>query len=567
MTQKQHLWIDHYPPGIDWNAKIEIQPAFLMLEKTIEKFPLHPAFDFLGKKHTWQEIGETARRLAKGLQNMGVKKGQKVGIFLPNSPYFVMSYYGILMTGATVVNLNPLYAEDELAHLIEDSEIDIVISVDLKMLHDKMDKMLSATRLNKIIVCSFTDILPFPKNMLFPILKGGDMAKIEPDKRIVTFKDMTDNDGAVDIPDIDAENDVAVIQYTGGTTGRPKGAMLTHGNVYANAMQAKMWFHQVREGEDKMLGVLPFFHVFAMTAVMNFSVINGLEIIALPRFDLKDALKIIHKKKPNLFPAVPAIYNAINASPLVKKYDLSSLKYCLSGGAPLPVEVKRKFEEKTSCVVIEGYGLSESSPVVCANPIEGENKPASIGLPLPGTIIEIISREDNKSPMPLGERGELCIRGPQVMKGYWNKAEATADTLRPTGDGDLRLYTGDVALMDEEGYVYIVDRMKDMIITNGYNVYPRNVEEAIYKHPSVEECIVAGLPDENRGEIVKAWIKLRDKRELTRDDLKDFLKDKISPMEIPKRIEFRDEPLPKTMIGKLSRKDILAEEAEKNKSD
>ena len=556
-------WLKTYPKKVEWDATIQAAPVFKLLQDCSTKHPDKPAFDFLGQKYNWQEIYTQAKQFAKGLQDQGLTKGQHVGLFLPNSPYFIISYYGVLMAGGTIVNLNPLYAEEELSHLIEDSEIDVIITVDIKMLYDKMDKMLKSTRLKRLIICPFTDVLPFPKSLLFKVFKGKELATVDTSDRIIYFTDLINNAGDVNIPDINPAEDVAVLQFTGGTTGIPKAAMLTHQNVYTNAIQAKNWFYNVREGEDKVLGVLPFFHVFAMTAVMNFSVANALEIIAMPRFDLKDALKIIQKKKPSLFPAVPAIYSAINASPLRDKYDLSSLKYCLSGGAPLPVEVKRKFEEKTGCVVIEGYGLTESSPVVCVNPIEGENKPGSIGLPWQDTVIEIISRDDGVTPMPVGERGELCIRGPQVMKGYWNKAEATAKTLRDTGEGDVRLHTGDVAIMDEDGYFFIVDRMKDMIITNGYNVYPRNVEEAIYQHPSIEECIVAGLPDKNRGEIVKVWIKLRQNRELSADDLKQFLKDKISPMEIPKRIEFRDEPLPKTMIGKLSRKDIIAEELEK----
>ena len=559
MNANTFPWLDHYPDRIDWHLKLDERPVFSLLQETAERHPNTPAFDFLGKKYNWSEIYDTACNVAKGLQDLGFGKGQHIGIFLPNSPYFLISYYGILMSGASVVNLNPLYAEAELEHLIEDSQIDLIISVDLEMLHEKMEKMLSGTRLRRLVVCSFADALPFPKNFLFPIFKRKDMAKIEPSKRILTFDDLVNNDGNYIEPEIDPVNDLAVIQFTGGTTGLPKGAMLSHQNVYANTMQCKAWFHDVKEGEGKMLGVLPFFHVFAMTAVMNFSVAAALEIIALPRFDLEDALKIIHKKKPTFFPAVPAIYSAINHSPLRDKYDLSSLRYCLSGGAPLPVEVKKTFEEKTGCIVIEGYGLSESSPVASANPVEGENKAGSIGLPFPQTIIEIIDPEDKTTPIAQGERGELCIRGPQVMMGYWNKPEATADCLK-----DGRLHTGDVAIIDEEGYVFIVDRLKDMIITNGYNVYPRNVEEAIYQHPSVEECIVAGLPDTRRGEIVKAWIKLKDERELSVEDLKAFLEDKISPMEIPKRIEFRDEELPKTMIGKLSRKDVVAQELGKN---
>lgn len=560
MSKNPHLWIDHYPESIDWDLYIAPKPVFEILKNTAEKHPNSDAFDFLGKKYTWSEIYASACKVAKGLQDHGVQKNMRIGLFLPNSPYFLISYYAVLMTGATVVNLNPLYADEELAHLIEDAEIDTVITLDLSLLYDKMQKMLSRTRLNNLVICPFLEILPFPKNILFSTFKKKDLATPSKDKRHIFYNDLKQNDGIFSLPDITPSEDIAVLQYTGGTTGVPKGAMLTHHNVYANAVQAQHWFYKVEPARDKMLGVLPFFHVFAMTAVMNFSVINALEIVALPRFDLKDALKTIQKKKVTLFPAVPAIYSAINNSPIRKNYDLSSLKYCLSGGAPLPVEVKRQFEDNTGCVVIEGYGLTESSPVACGNPIEGENKAGSIGLPFPATLIEIIDPEDKVTAMPVGERGELCIRGPQVMKGYWQKPDATADCLRKTEDGDVRLHTGDIAIMDEEGYVFIVDRLKDMIITNGYNVYPRNVEEAIYKHPNVEECIVAGLPDKQRGEIVKAWIKRKDGRELTVDDLKEFLKDKISPMEIPRRFEFRADPLPKTMIGKLSRKDVVAQE-------
>ena len=560
MACEERLWLNHYPPHIQWDMAIEARPVFSILQDTFQKYPSHPAFDFLGKKYDWTDIHNLSCKMAKGLQLYGLKKGDRVGLFLPNSPYFIISYFAILMAGGVVVNLNPLYPEEELSDLIEEGDVDFAVTLDLDVLYHKMEKMLQATRLRRLVVCPFKDILPFPQNILFPVLKYKDVASVRPQERIIFYDDLLKNDGDIDIPQINPAEDIAVLQFTGGTTGVPKAAMLTHQNIYANTVQSQAWFHQIKAGEEKMLGVLPFFHVFAMTAVMNFSVMNALEIIALPRFDLKQVLKTIHKKRPTVFPAVPAIYSAINSSPLYENYDLSSVKYCLSGGAPLPVEVKRDFEEKTGCVLIEGYGLTESSPVACVNPVEGENKPGSIGLPLPQTIIEIIDSEDKKTHMPAGKRGELCIRGPQVMKGYWNRLEATADVLRETEDGDIRLHTGDIAIMDDEGYVFIVDRLKDMIITNGYNVYPRNVEEAIYKHPNVEECIVAGLPDARRGEIVKAWIKLKDGRELNAEDLKGFLEEKISPMEIPKRFEFRESPLPKTMIGKLSRKDVLAEE-------
>ncbi len=555
MQQDNRPWTAHYDEGIDAAMNLPPRPVFALLEDTLRAHGNRPAFDFLGKKYTWSEIGELVDAFAAGLQELGVGKGVKVGLFLPNTPYYLVAYYGVLKAGGTVVNFNPLYAERELAHQIEDSETDIMVSTDLAMLYGKMEKMLTSTRLKKLVLGHFVDILPFPKNVLFPVFKRRDLGKVRKDERIVWFHDVAKPGRAPVMPVIDPVNDIAVLQYTGGTTGIPKGAMLTHYNVYANTLQSVTWFGTVRHGEDKMLAVLPFFHVFAMTAVMNFSVAAGLEIIALPRFDINLALKTIDRKRPQLFPAVPAIFSAINHHPHLASYDLSSLKACISGGAPLPVEVKKNFEKITGCVVVEGYGLTESSPVACANPIRGVNKAGSIGMPLPGTLVEIIDPADKTTPVPQGERGELCIRGPQVMKGYYNKPAETAEVLKGG-----RLYTGDIAVMDGDGYFYIVDRIKDMIITNGYNVYPRNVEEAIYQHPCVEECVVAGLPDEQRGEIVKAWIKCRDGAGITEEDLKKFLADKISKMEIPKIMEFRSKPLPKTMIGKLSRKDLLAEE-------
>lgn len=548
-------WIKSYDSGVSWGHSCGSRAVHTLLEDTVRDFPKAPAFDFLGKRYNWAEIGALVDRFAEGLQHQGVRKGDAVGLFLPNSPYFLIAYYAALKIGAVVVNFNPLYAERELIHQMNDSEICVMVTADLKLLYDKMQAVKDKTSLKKLVTCRFTDVLPFPKNILFRLFKFRDLAKITPASDVVWFHDLIQNDGRPHVPVIDPEHDIAVLQYTGGTTGVPKGAMLTHHNITANAAQSLHWFQYIKPGERRILGVLPFFHVFAMTTIMNLGVLAAMEIIALPRFDLKQTLKLITRRKPHFFPAVPAIYNAINNCKDLAHYDLSSLKYCISGGAPLPVQVKKSFEAKTGCVVVEGYGLTESSPVACINPVKGENKPGSIGLPISGTVVEIIDMNDKTTPMPMGERGELCIRGPQVMKGYWKKPKETADVLRGG-----RLYTGDIAIMDERGYVYIVDRLKDMIITNGYNVYPRNVEEAIYLHPAVEECIVAGLPDAERGEIVKAWIKLKEGQDVNELALRDFLADKISRMEIPKLIEFRSEPLPKTMIGKLSRKDVVAEE-------
>jgi long-chain acyl-CoA synthetase len=553
------LYKNSYPKGIQWDAHIPVYPVFDMLDATAKRFADRPAFDFLNYKLTWGEIHSQASRLARSLQDRGIGKGRRVGLFLPNCPLFVIAYYAVARTGATVVNFNPLYSEKELAHQINDSGTDTMITADLELLYGKMKKMSGNSCLEHLIVAKFTSMLAFPKNILFPIVKKKELAKIEDDSSVAWYHDLINHHKEPLPVEIDPVNDVVVLQYTGGTTGTPKGAMLTHQNVVANTEQCCMWLNNVTPGQEKMLGVLPFFHVFAMTTVMNFSVRNALEIVALPRFELEATLKLINKKKPQYFPAVPAIYNAVNNYKKLGKFDLSSLKSCISGGAPLPVEVKKNFEKITGCTVVEGYGLTESSPVVSANPLVGLNKAGSIGLPFPGTVVEIINPDDKSTRMPIGERGELCVRGPQVMKGYWNKEAETKDILK-----DGMLYTGDVAIMDNDGYIFIVDRLKDMIITNGYNVYPRNVEEAIYKMDQVEECIVAGLPDANRGEIVKAWIKLKQGEELSVDQLKEFLTHHISPMEMPRQIEFRDKPLPKTMIGKLSRKDILLEEKAKN---
>ena len=560
MTQKRpYPWEKRYPEFVKWDHTIEAKPVFSLLEETAKKFPDAPAFNFMGKRYNWEEIDRLSNKVAKGLQEQGLKKGDKVGLFLPNCPLFLISYYGILKAGGTVVNYNPLYARSELEHQINDSLTRFMITANLAMLCDNLHSMPGKTFLEKIFVCDFTQMLSFPKNILFKVFKHKDIAQLDFDnKRISSTDDLFNNDGQYDDPKINPVQDIAVLQYTGGTTGVPKGAMLTHQNVYANVIQIESWFDDIEMAGERMVGVLPFFHVFAMSAVMNISVRFAMEIIALPRFDLDQTLKLIDKHKPTFFPAVPAIYTAINNHKKRDSYNLSSIKYCVSGGAPLPVEVKNTFEDVTGCVLVEGYGLTESSPVLTVNPTAGKNNPSgSIGLPLPQTHIRLIDPETGKD-VKHGEKGELCAKGPQVMKGYWNKDDDSKNVFY----GDY-LRTGDVAVMDEDGFFYIVDRIKDLIITNGYNVYPRHVEEAIYGHPAVEECIVAGLPDKNRGEIVKAWVKLKDNMSLDEASLREFLSDKLSRYELPKRYEFRDKPLPKTMIGKLSRKDIVAEELNK----
>jgi long-chain acyl-CoA synthetase len=409
------------------------------------------------------------------------------------------------------------------------------------------------TNIEKLLLCSMTDVLPWRKAMLFNVFRRKTLARVEDDDRQVWFDDLIDNDGAFSSPAIDCDNDLAVLQYTGGTTGVPKAAMLTHANISANAQQVSCWYDNAKIGEERFLAALPFFHVFAMTVAMSSGIRYGAGMILLPRFDLKDCLRAIDQKKPTFFPAVPTIFTAINTFSDVDKYDLSSIKLCISGGAPLPVEVKKEFERRTGCVVVEGYGLSETSPVATTNPTEGVNKAGSVGIPMPGTTVEIRSVDDPSVKMPIGERGEVCIRGPQVMKGYWNKPEETAAAL---SDGLFR--SGDVGYMDDEGYVFLVDRLKDIIIAGGYKIYPRHIEEAIHEHPAVAEVTVIGIDDEYRGQAPKAFIRLKEGKELTEAELKNFLKDKLSAIERPDYVEFRDE-LPKTLIGKLSKKELKQE--------
>lgn len=551
----QWIWEKFYPQGISWNVPLQKKPLFHVMDQAARSFGDKTLCDFLGKRWTYAQMGAMVDRVAAGLQKIGVKKGVKVGLFLPNTPYSIMFFYGILKAGGTVVNYNPLYVDRELVGQINDSETDIMVTADLKMLCDKMNHALHYSHLKKVIICPFADALPFPKNMLFPLAKRKDIARITWDDRHIPYRDIIANEGQFSPPSIDAEEDIAVLQYTGGTTGTPKGAMLTHANLYANMEQILKWVKTIETGKETIVGVLPLFHVFAMTVVLNCSVYAGTKIILHPKFDLADILKTIRRHRPTLFPAVPAIFSALANAPDVGVYDFSCLKFCISGGAPLPLDVKRLFEEKTgSQSLAEGYGLTETSPGVSFNPAVGKRKAGSVGMPVPGTVVEIICRETG-NVLPVGEKGEVCISGPQVMKGYYNKPEATAETIK-----NGRLHTGDVGYIDHEGYLFLVDRIKDLIIVRGYNVYPRIVEEAIYMHSAVEECIVAGVPDPERGETVWAWVKPAAGAQVSEEELKAFLKDKISPIEIPRKIILRDTPLPKTVVGKLSRKDLLAEE-------
>lgn len=526
-------------------------------DQAVEKFPDRPCLDFLDKKYTYREIGDLVNRAAKGFQQLGVRRGSKVGLCLPNSPYHVICYYAILKIGGTVVNYNPLYAERELEYQINDSDTEIMVTLDLKQIYPKVAACLDTTGLKRIVVCPMSEILPSVKGVLFSVLKRSELIEFPKDPAHLSFTRLTNTDGRYRPVD-SAPDDLAILQYTGGTTGKPKGAMLSHGNIAANTRQLRHVMPPVNEGNERMLSVLPFFHVFAMTTVLNVGISIGAELLLLPRFELEQLLKTIQKKKASLFPGVPTIYTAINNSPLTKKTDLSSLKYCVSGGAPLPLEVRRAFEDLAGCNLVEGYGLTESAPVATVNPYDGLPKSGSIGMALEETTVTVRDPENPRVEMPLGEKGEICIEGPQVMMGYWERPEATDNTII-----DGRLHTGDIGYKDEDGYFFLVDRIKDLILCSGYNVYPRVIEEALYLHEGIAEAIVIGIDDDYRGQAPKAFIKVMEGFEsLTERQIKEFLKDKISRIEMPKEIEIRDE-LPKTMVGKLSKKELVEEEKAK----
>jgi long-chain acyl-CoA synthetase len=547
--------ISAYPPEVDWAAPLPERRLDSLLDAAVLRFADHMCIDFLGRRTSYAEVGALVARASKGLRALGVTKGTRVGLFLPNTPYYLICYFAILKAGGIVVNFNPLYAQREVEELLRDSGASIMVTLDLKVTYLPVARLLGSRGLKKIIVCAMADILPVASGWLFRLFKRGEIAAWPRDADHVGFAALVENDGIAPPVAIEPRRDIAVLQYTGGTTGTPKGAMLTHYNLLANATQADRWFYRTVPGRERVIAVLPFFHVFAMTCVMNHGIVIGAEIVMLPRFDLLTLLRTIVAKKATILAGVPTIFSAINNYKDVDKFDLSSIKLCVSGGAALPLEVKQSFERRTGCVLVEGYGLSEASPVVVCNPIGGINKPGSVGLPYPGTTIEIVSLDEQRQLLPVGGRGEICVSGPQVMSGYWDKPEETARTL-----AGGRLHTGDIGYLDAEGHLFIVDRIKDVIIASGYKIFPRNVEEAIYLHQAVAECVVIGKPDPYRGQTVKAFIVLRSGSVLSAADLTQFLADKLSPMEMPKEIEFRDS-LPKTLVGKLSKKDLIEQEA------
>lgn len=509
--------------------------------------------DFMGRKYSYAEVAAGVVRVASGLQKMGVEKGDRVGLFLPNVPHYVSAYYGAMAIGATVVNFSPLYTVEELNHQVEDSGTKILFTMSATALFPTAYEVLQQSSLEKLVVGSVAGALPAGKALFYSLFRRKENAPQPEDDRIIPFADLTDNDGKYVAPNIRPEKDIALLQYTGGTTGTPKGAMLSHQNLTANARQINGIDPYIDE-DDRLMGVLPFFHVFANSAVLNRTVQRGGEIVMLPRFDAKQTLKAITRNRITAMPGVPTMYQALLDHPDIDKTNFSSLKVCVSGGAPLPLELKKKFEAKTGAKLVEGYGLTESSGVVSANPYAGLNKPGTIGQPVPGTLVKLVDKEDPTKEVPEGQPGELIFSGPQVMQGYWNRPEQDDQVYV---DGFLR--TGDVAQIDEDGYIRIVDRLKDMIAVGGFKVFPSQVEEVLYRHEAVKEALVIGVPDDYRGESPKAFVALEEAGRVTGDELKEWLNPQLGKHERVSDVVVR-ESLPKTMIGKLDRKALRAEE-------
>ncbi|MBA3940715.1 MAG: dicarboxylate--CoA ligase PimA [Sphingopyxis sp.] len=548
-------WSHDYRHPTAWDQSFPPLTLPDMMAASVARRGAAPMLDFLGRQFSYDEVARGAARVARGLQQRGIGRGHRVGLFLPNVPHYVAAYYGALAAGATVVNFSPLYTVHELEAQVEDSGTDTLFTLSAAALLPTALAVLDGSSLQRLVVGSVAGALPAAKSVLYRLFKRGEVAALPDDPRVIRFSALTDNDGRPDPVAIDAETDVALIQYTGGTTGTPKGAMLTHQNLTANARQVNA-IDPDHDADDRILGVLPFFHVFANTCVLNRTILNGGTITMLPRFDAKQALEAITRTRTTALPGVPTMYQALLDHPDLARTDFSSLRVCISGGAPMPAELREKFIAATGASLVEGYGLTESSGVVSTNPYDGPVKPGTIGQPLPATHIRLVDKENPMRDAPAGEPGELVVKGPQVMRGYWNRPDADKDSF--TEDGWLR--TGDVAVIEEDGYVRIVDRLKDMIAVGGFKVYPSVIEAHLHEHPAVKEAIVLGVPDAYRGEAPKAFVTLEDGFDISGEALAAWLNPQLGKHERVNSVEVRLN-LPKTMIGKLDRKALRAEEA------
>ncbi|TRZ37348.1 long-chain fatty acid--CoA ligase [Niallia circulans] len=545
-------WLSLYPGETAKNVYYKAETLPQLLRNAAKEYPKHKAIHFMGKELTFKQTFERASILAAYLQETGITKGERVAVMLPNIPQTVISFYAIMLAGAIVVPVNPLYKEREIEFILNDSGAKAIITLDI--LYNRVKSVQEMTSVEHILVTSISEFLPFPKNLFYPFIQKKEYGYIPSVKHegnthllkkiwslpIADLKDVS----------INFEEDLAIIQYTGGTTGFPKGVMLTHQNLVANTSMCRQWLHKLEKGKEKLLAIMPLFHVYGMMTVLVLSVMEIYQMILLPKFDATTALKTIEKQKPTVFPGAPTIYIGLLNHPDINKYDLSSIVAAISGSAPLPKEIIDRFEEKTGGKLVEGYGLTEASPVTHVNFVwDHEIVKGSIGVPWPGTDAAVISPETGEE-LPYGEIGELAVKGPQVMKGYWNNPAETELVLK-----DGWLYTGDLCYMDERGYFYIVDRKKDTIIASGFNIYPREVEEVLYEHPAVQEAAVVGVKDSYRGETVKAFIVLKEGAQTSEDELNKYMRERIASFKVPRIYEFRKE-LPKSAIGKILRREL-----------
>ena len=548
------IWERSYPEGVSWNAPLPPpSPLEALLERAAERWPDQVACDFYDHCISYREWLALARRAAKGFRALGVGPGVSVGLHLLNTPHFLVAFFGILLAGGRVVNYSPLYALRELRHQLVDSDTEVMVTLDLPQLYPQIAALKGEGKLRAVVVASLADFLP---EAAARAITGPPAERKPGPGQEIDFKSLIDNDGALAPPGHgDLAEEIAVLQYTGGTTGEPKGAMLTHANLSAVVAIRDRWVaHALEPGADSTLVVLPLFHVYGMSMVMLVAVSGGTKMILHLRFDAERVLADIARKRPTLFSGVPTMFAALLQHPRAREMDLSSLKHCGSGGAPLPLEILHGFDRLTGLHLKEGYGLTEASPIVTMAPMDGRTRAGTVGLPCPGTLVEIVDLETGTHVLPPGEKGEICVRGPQVTKGYWKRPEATAAAL-----AGGRLHTGDIGMLDQDGFLTLVDRKKDMILAGGFNVFPRIIEEAIYEHPAVAEVTVIGVLDSYRGEAAKAFIVLKPGQSLGFDELKAFLRDKLGRHEMPAEMELR-ESLPKTPVGKLSKKELIAEE-------
>lgn len=553
-------WRRFYEKGVP--ASIEYEKICLpaILKRSAAQFPDRMALLFEGYKLTFRELDGMVDRFAVCLQDFGIRTGDRVAILLPNLIPCVAAYYAILKLAAVAVMNNPLYSDRELDHQLNDSGARVLITLDL--LANRMIDLRPRTDIRQIVYTSIGDYLPFPKNLLFPLIarKKKLAADVKSAPDVYKWKDLIRRYEPRPLEVEIAFDQAAMYQYTGGTTGISKGVILTHANLSSQVQQIESWFPGFQKGEEVMLAALPFFHVFGLSVAMNFAIFMGWGDILVPKPQPEPLLEAIRKFRPTFAPLVPTMYIGILNHPHIDKTDLTSIKGCFSGSAPLPVDVIKKFEQKTGAVIVEGYGLTESSPVTHVNPFRGTRKVGSIGIPLPDTDCRIVDLNDGRTNIPVGESGELLLKGPQVMKAYWNMPDETAAAL-----DEGWLHTGDIAKMDEEGYFYIVDRKKDMIISGGYNVYPRDIEEVFYEHPKVQEACTIGIPHPTRGEAAKVFVVLKTGETATPEELLAYCEGKLARYKLPTEVEFRDE-LPKTNVGKILKKELRAEELARRKA-